>query len=497
MTAPLSSDEADRPAQSDAEQPAAAGAPPAPGSRPSHRSTRWLRPQSLSRRLLIGAFVYVACTCVYAAFAGRERLVQHTAFNHYALLADAWLHGRQDLGGPPPFYTQNNDFAEHNGKTYISFPPLPAILMLPFVKLAGSPENFRDGQFIVWLAGLAPAVLFLVLEKLRRTGRSPRSERENLALALIYAFGTVYFFTAVEGTVWFAALVVASAAIAFYTLFALDAERPALAGAMVACIYLSRPTAIWMSLLFAVEGLRVSLSDAPQGEGRWSARLRAAASCLDVRGLARRYALFSIPILGALALVTWMNWSRYGRATPVYFDHEFLSVAWRGRMLKWGLLGYHYLGKNLGVALTSLPWLPPPGESRAFGAPFKINEHGLALWVTTPLYLWILWPKRLGDDPARRNLYVACALSAAMPAVMDLLYQNSGWRQFGYRFSNDYSILLFVLLAVGARPMGKLFATAAAWSFACNAFGALTFDRAQFDRFYYRDGSQTIVYQPD
>jgi hypothetical protein len=492
MIAPLSSDEADPPAQSDATQPAAAA--PAPGSRPW---TRWLQPQSLSRRLLIGAFVYVACTCVYAAFAGRDRLVQHTAFNHYALLADAWLHGRQDLGGPPPFYTQNNDFAEHNGKTYISFPPLPAILMLPFVKLAGSPENFRDGQFIVWLAGLAPAVLFLVLEKLRRAGRSLRTERENLGLALIYAFGTVYFFTAVEGTVWFAALVVASAAIAFYALFALDGERPALAGAMMACIYLSRPTAIWMCLLFAAEALRVSLSAGAYGEGSWAARLRAAASCLDVRALARRYALFSIPILGALALVTWMNWSRYGRATPIYFDHEFLTVAWRGRMLKWGLLGYHYLAKNLGVALTSLPWLPPPGESRTFGAPFKINEHGLALWVTTPLYLWILWPKRLGDDPARRNLYIVCALSAALPALMDLLYQNSGWRQFGYRFSNDYSILLFVLLALGARPMGKLFAAAAAWSFACNAFGALTFDRVQFDRFYYRDGSQTIVYQPD
>jgi hypothetical protein len=447
--------------------------------------------------LLVGALVYVTCTSVYAAFAGRDRLIQHTPFNHYALLADAWLHGRQDLGGPPPFYTQNNDFAEHNGKTYVSFPPLPAVLMLPFVKLAGSPENFRDGQFVVWLAGLAPAFLFLVLEKLRRTERSPRSERENLGLALLYAFGTVYFFTAVEGTVWFAALVVASAAIALYALFALDAERPALAGTMMACVYLSRPTAVWMSLLFALEALRVSRKEGPVGEGWLASRLRAAASHLDVRALVRRYVLFSMPILGAFALVAWMNWTRYGRLTPIYFDHEFLTVAWRSRMLKWGLLSYHYLAKNLGVALTSLPWLPAPGEARTFGAPFKINEHGLALWVTTPLYLWLLWPKRLGDDPARRSLYVACALSAAVPAVMDLLYQNSGWRQFGYRFSNDYAILLFVLLAIGARPMGKLFAAAAAWSFACNAFGALTFDRAQFDRFYYRDGSQTIVYQPD
>jgi hypothetical protein len=166
-------------------------------------------------------------------------------------------------------------------------------------------------------------------------------------------------------------------------------------------------------------------------------------------------------------------------------------------MARWGMLNDHYLAKNLGVSLTSLPWLPPPGGRQAFGAPFKVNEHGLALWFTTPLYLWLLWPRRFDGEPDRKWLYLLLALSAALPALMDLLYQNTGWRQFGYRFSNDYSVLLVVMLAVGARPMRRLFYAAAAWGIAWNAFGASTFDKAQFDRFYFRDGSQTIVYQPD
>jgi hypothetical protein len=169
-------------------------------------------------------------------------------------------------------------------------------------------------------------------------------------------------------------------------------------------------------------------------------------------------------------------------------------------MARWGMLNYHFLAKNLGVSMTSLPWLPPPdGGAASFGAPFRINEHGLALWFTTPLYVWLLWPRRFdGDDGAKRRwVYVVVALSAALPALMDLLYQNSGWRQFGYRFSNDYAVLLFVLLAVGARPMGRLFWAAATWGVAWNLFGAVTFDRGRFDRFYFRDGSQTIVYQPD
>jgi hypothetical protein len=369
--------------------------------------------------------------------------------------------------------------------------------MVQFVKLAGSPENFRDGQFVLWLAGIAPAVLLLVLEKLRRAGRSPRSEAENVVLCLLFAFGTVYFFTAVEGTVWFAAMVVATGASALYALCAIEAERPLLAGAMMGVAYLSRPHVLLISLFFALEAVRASTRGGLPVEGPLFARARQTLSRLDLRGLGRRYALFAAPILVAFAIMAWMNWTRYQRASPLPFDHAFLTVAWRARIAKWGLFGYHYLGKNLGIALTSLPWLRPKDAVASFGAPFKVNEHGLALWFTTPVYLWLFWPKRFDGQPDRKWLYVVVALSAALPAVMDLLYQNTGWRQFGYRFSNDYAILLFVLLAVGARPMRALFAVAATWSVCWNAFGAATFDKAQFDRFYFRDGSQNIVYQPD
>jgi hypothetical protein len=456
---------------------------------------RWMRPESRTRRLVLAAIVYLLAAAAYAAAAGPQRLTEHTQYNHYAHLADAWLHGRWDLRNGPPGYAMNNDFVSYDGKTYISFPPLPAMLMLPFVKLSGGPEEFRDGQFVIWLAGLAPAFVLLVLEKLRRTGKSPRTERENLALSLLFAFGTVYFFTAVEGYVWYAAMVVAAAASALYTLFAIDAERPVLAGAMIGCLWLSRPTAAGMGVLFALEALRVSMKGGLPTEGSLGHRLRTAVERIDGAALLRRYALFAAPIAVAFAFVAWMNWARYGRPTPFYFDHVYLTVAWRARMAKWGMFNYHFVAKNLGVALTSLPWVAGHGDS--FGAPFRINEHGLALWFTTPLYFWLLWPKNLSAAPGRRWLFTIALLSAVLPAGLDLCYQNSGWRQFGYRFSNDYSVLLFVALALGVGRMRALFVSAAAWSVAWNLFGAITFDKGTLDRFYFRDGSQTVVYQPD
>jgi hypothetical protein len=475
--------------------PASSASPATPA--PSSPWSRLLAVDSRSRRLILAAGVYVVATLVFAAFAGSQRLTEHTSFNHYALLADAWLHGRQDLPNGPPAYAMGNDFAVYQGRTYISFPPFPAVLMLPWVKLSGSPENFCDGQFAVELAGIAPAVLLLLLEKLRRTGRSPRTEAENVALSFFFAFGTVYFFTSVEGTVWFVAMVVAAALLALYALFALDAERPALAGAMLACAYLTRPFVLLTAPLLAFEALRVSCDGGLPTEGTLPERLQALAARVRWPDLARRYALFSLPILGAFAALAALNAARFGTANPFLFGHEFLTVGWHGRILKWGLIGYHYLGKNLGIMLTSLPWLPPRGPSMPGAAPFQINEHGLALWFTTPLYFWLFWPRGLDTHAGRRWLYVLVAVSAALPAAVDLFYQNTGWRQFGYRFSNDYSILLFVLIAIGARPMRGLFAAAAAWGIMWNAFGAGTFDKAGYNRFYFSDGSQTIVYQPD
>jgi hypothetical protein len=432
------------------------------------------------RRLLLALAVYAVTTGIYFASAPPERIVRHTRYNHYALLADAWLRGRLDLGHPPPDYTGNNDFASWRGRWYVSFPPLPAVLILPLVKLAGSPERVRDGQFFYWLSGLGPALLFLALEKLRRKGHSSLSERTNLLLTALFAFGTVYFFTAVQGEVWFAAHVVAVPLVAGYLMCAVDAERPLLAGVLIVLAFATRgPPVALGAALFGLEALRVSLRELPAGRRR----LRDLWGALDRRALARRLTLFVAPILVVTSVLLWHNQVRFG--TPFEFGHRLLTVAWRARIDRWGLFSYHYLARNLGVMLTSLPYLTQ------VPAKVQINTHGLALWVTTPAYLWLLWPRRVG--PLWRNL----AVTVALVVVMDLLYQNTGHEQFGYRFSNDYAPYLFAMLAVGGFRLGKLFWSCAVFAVVVNTFGALTFQRACCGRYYYDDLSQKTLYQPD
>jgi hypothetical protein len=425
---------------------------------------------SRGRRLLLAAGIYVVCTIVYFACAPRSLVTEHTPFNHYALLADAWLHRRLDLGHPPPAYSQNNDFAEFQGRWYVSFPPFPAVLLLPLVWVAGSPENLRDGQVWLWLAGVGPALLFLVLEKLRRMGESTCEEWQCAVLALLFAFGTVYFFTAEQGTVWFAAHVVSVALCAIYLLFAVDASRPLVAGSAAALLFVTRPQVLLVTVFYGLVVLRQT----------WGAERRQ----LDWRRALNKLALFSLPIVVVLGLTMWHNHARFGGGLFA-FGHEHLTVGWRARIEKWGLFSYHYLAKNLAIVTSSLPyWNSNPPH-------IQINSHGLALWVTTPFYLWLLWPRRA------TFLWRALLLSTLPVILADLLYQNSGWLQFGYRFSNDYAVFLFALFAMAGYRFGPLFYTCAAWAITVNAFGALTFQRAGRERFYFTDGTQQILFQPD
>lgn len=444
----------------------------------------WLAPESRKRRIVLGLILYGICTAVFFATAAPERLTDHTPYNHFALLADSWLHGRLELRGSPPPYAGGNDFALFQGKWFISFPPFPAVWLLPWVALAGNVDQVRDGQAFMWLAGIGPAVLWLVLEKLRRTGHSDRRERTDFLLALLFAFGTVYWFTSVQGTVWFAAHVVAVALAALYLLFAVDAERPVLAGLMLGFAWMTRPPMLLMAIVFVLEAVRISAGGSlPQRRAGVLTLLHDTWRALNVRRLAKLLGLFAAPLLVLLALSMWHNYARFG--DPFEFGHKLLTVAWRARMEKWGLFSYHYLPRNLGVVLTSLPYLNrvPSG--------LQINAHGLALWFTSPFLLWLLWPRR------KDFMFWSFALAAAAVALVGLLYQNTGWMQFGYRFSNDFAVLLFVLLALCRRRFTPAFMCAAAFAIVVNGFGALTFDRPQHAKYYFIDHSQKILYQPD
>jgi hypothetical protein len=455
------------------------------------------RLREMVRRAAIPAAIFAVTAVVYAVVAG-PRTQGPAPDNHYVFLAESWLNGQLTLVDErPPGY---NDWScydvelhgvcrpdaftrpRESQRWYVSFPPFPAAVIMPAVAIFG--RDFSDPFFWAVLAGLAPALMFVVLRRLREQKISPRTLREELLLTVLFAFGSVYFFCAVHGSVWFAAHVVASSLLCLYLLFAIGARRPFWAGLMLALCFMTRPSVYPFALFFLLEAMRASRPEDAKGAGDDASTWRALFVWL--RGVVWKKvlvtcAIFAAPVLAVGAVAMWMNEARW--EDPFDFGHQFLMIRWRPRIEKWGLFSYHYFSKNLAVFLASMPWF-----SAAY--PYlKISRHGLAIWITSPNLVPALWPKKV--DALMVSLFVATGLVA----LVDLYYQNSGWVQFGYRFSLDYMPALVVLLALSRRRFGWGFVVLLVLSVAINTFGAITFDRAQV--FYDDDGSQDRVFQPD
>jgi hypothetical protein len=425
----------------------------------------------------IYAVLFAIGLAVYGALAW-DRLGKQSVAPQFVIQADAWLHGHLDVQPvatdadwakvetvvladgrevegrrmitQPLFRTTtgerlpNAQIRQSRGFTwYMSFPPVPALLMVPSALIGGRGGNDVIPTLLV--AALILPLMLLVLRRLRDAKLSVRTEREDLWLVALLAFGTVLFFSSVQGKVWYTAQVCGVALALTYTWASIEAKHPVAAGLALAAAALTRTAMAFMLPLFLFE--------------LWRAR-RAEWKPVALR--------FAIPVV--VFAIAGMIYNALRFHSPFEFGHTFLDVRQQLQIEQYGLASYHYLGRNLAVAFTLLPELP--GH-----APWvQISGHGLAIWVTTPALLYAVWPHH--RPPIHRALWITIACVAAP----SLFYMNSGWVQFGYRFSLDYMAFLIVLIAIGGRRLSKPLIGVC---IAINLFGAFTFDRHWQ---YYRVG---------
>jgi hypothetical protein len=247
-----------------------------------------------------------------------------------------------------------------------------------------------------------------------------------------------------------------------YAWATLEASRPALAGLFVGLGFATRTPFGFMFPLFFFEAIRVT--------GGW-ARLRQLPKHGLPPGLLGKCLRFSLAAGTILAVLLTHNYLRFGKF--YVFGHEYLNITWQDRIQKWGLFNVHFLSRNLACALVLLP---------RFLAQYpyvKVGAHGMSLLVTSPNLAYTVMPAE--RSPLARGLWITILLTA----LPSLLYQNSGYIQFGYRFSLDYMVFFIMLLAVGNRRLTLLWKALLVWAVAVNLFGAITFDH--WTQFSYDD----------
>lgn len=137
---------------------------------------------------------------------------QGSIYDSYALQASRWLEGHLDLGRTYSYL----EIAEYNGRYFISFPPIPSVLLLPFCVLFG--ESPPDTLVAVAL-GLLGAVY--ALKMARMAGRRG-------AAAVFWAFfvtaGSNFLHVGFSADVWYFAQTASFAFTMISLCYAMDEE---------------------------------------------------------------------------------------------------------------------------------------------------------------------------------------------------------------------------------------------------------------------------------
>lgn len=346
----------------------------------------------------------------------------------------------------------------------VSFPPLPALLMLPAVAVIG--YDLNDVLFTLLFPALSAMLLFLWLRRLRAEGLLPHDERGILWIVALFFFGTVSWYCGIRGAVWFTALTMGVTFHLAFLLAAQDARRPWLAGLLLGLGVATRVPLLFGAIFLPLEAFF------PRGV--WLGG-RGAAGMRDALG---KVVAFAVPA-GLIGLgLAWFNDARWG--SPTEFGHRYLLEGTRGPIREHGLFAWHFLNHNLSAALTNMPDLMPR-------KPFVgVTLHGIGIFACTPALLALVGggarPELFADvepeirarrDALARHLFIA-VLAIATPA---LFYQNDGWQQFGYRFALDFWPALIGVFALRVGRLSRGVKALIVLSMVVQLFGAVTFGR--------------------
>lgn len=484
--------------------PTNAPASPSPGG---NALRLWLQAYRVEVGLFAIAFV------VLAAFSA-QRFWRQSAAPHFVYQARAFLEGRSDID--PEVLPNLEDWAcvrEAGGKKvrcegqpqpgdrwYSSFPWFPAVVMAPFVLVNGYQLN--DTSFGVIVGALAIALFYALLRAVKDMEGTRTTWMDDALTALLLGFGTLFFYAAIRGEVWFSAEVMGTALTALYLRNAVGARRPLLAGLCWSMAVVTRTPLFFTGLFFLLEVA------APERERRLEQLRRFfkdPGAKLQPLG---RFIAGAAP-LGLLAI--GYNLLRFGSVTE--FGHKFLfNNRVNCDIDTFGLFHPHFLARNLDAAFLRLPvigsnpvtlgydaWglslfitlpllalcfvpsthpkrvlqlagamagalvfsaffppLAPPRPQAMPGTNCMLVEppvgwRGAPLWLILALVLgffaWTAWEWAKAKDAPRLLVPVLLTLLACM--LPGLFYQNTGYAQFGFRFSLDYTPYLLLLLPLG------------------------------------------------
>jgi hypothetical protein len=463
---------------------------------PSPADRRIDRPQAADERrgdttvtVVVGLAIVAVMLLVYVA----SNLERPNIYNHFVWQASAWLDAQASI--PYPVYGTDNSPANDyfhdvqqlvdasgapTGRGLLPFPPLPAVVLLPFVALFGL---FTNEQLLAaFLGALDVGLAYWMLGRLR-VGTAIQA-----AVTVFFGLGTVFWYAAEKGTTWYFAHVVAVGLTVVAVALALGADgtavdevldeadedeadedggptgsigrarrgfgdlwhavrtsldrRQFLVGVLFGLACTARLTVAFGAFFFVLVG---------SGGSWWRRGLSAALGA-------------AIPLAGLAAYNLVSTGHLFSPVYDYLYQAEATGYSFLGYHSSWSIEDPRYLPQNLVLALIGPPDILP--KSLDFGVQLCTGASSMPGWFdpTCP----IVSPKTVGmgllfTSPAyllglpalaaygRSRIVTGATLGILFIFVINLMHFSQGWVQFGYRFSLDFAPFALVLVALGLR----------------------------------------------
>jgi len=322
-----------------------------------------------------------------------------TPYDYFTRLAASFLKGKLYLTENPAWL--NELIPIGSNKYYIVYPPMPAILSLPFILIF---KDFFQQQYLAHLLGAG-----IVLLTYKLALKIKNDQKLALWAGLLIGFGTIVWFLSSVGSSWYLGQITSCFFLMAGLNEGLGKKRPFLTGLFLGASFLSRLTTILSFPLFIYL----------------------------IRGNTKikNIVYFILGILPFILFNFSYNFVRFGTILDKGYIliPEVLEEIWYEK----GLFNLSYIPRHLKVIFASFPII-----QKDF--PFIIPSWaGLSIWITTPAFIYSFL-SNIKEKVVQISWLVIILISLVI-----FSHGTTGFAQFGYRFAVDFYPLLIFLTIKG------------------------------------------------
>ena len=321
----------------------------------------------------------------------------HTPYDYFTRLSDAFLSGKNYLTENPSWLSEL--IPAGPGKFYVAYPPMAAILSMPFRFLF---KNIFFQEYLSQLLGAGMvAITMLISWKIKK------DIKLLVWVGILSSVGTITWFLSATGSSWYLGQITAAFFLTLALWKGLDRKEPFLVGLFLGAAYLSR-----LHIIFSLPLFLYLFSD---------------------KDWFKNIFLLGLGIAPFVFFDFYYNFSRFGTIFDkgYYLIPGVLEEPWFSK----GLFDLSYIPDNVKIMLGALPRL---SKESPYITP---SWTGLAIWITTPSFVYAFWAN------IKEKLVRYSWVSILLISLVIFAHGSTGFAQFGYRFAVDfYPVLIFLTI---------------------------------------------------